>query len=256
MQQEQTHKKFHLKDIIVFENDEFIVLNKPSGMLSIPDRFNQELPSLKKLLKNQFGNIFVVHRLDRDTSGIILFAKNEDTHKFFSQAFENREVEKTYCGIVHGKMANKKGTISEPIAEHPALNGKMQIHRKGKSSVTHYEVLEELGNFSFVQFIIETGRTHQIRVHMQHLGHPVVCDEFYGTKDPILLSTLKKKFKLSKSEFEEKPILSRLALHAWKLKLKDEKGIEHQFEAPLEKDMKATLQQLRKINNSQGVENS
>ena len=246
MEAEQTHKKLHLKDLIVFENDEIVILNKPSGVLSVPDRFDQSLISLKQLLRNHFGNIFVVHRLDRDTSGIILFAKNEVSHKYFSQAFEKREVEKTYYGIVHGKMTDQKGTIAESIAEHPAANGKMMIDHKGKPSVTHYEVLEEARNFSFVQFIIETGRTHQIRVHMQHLGHSVVCDEFYGTKDPILLSSLKKKFKLSKNELEERPILARLALHAWKLSFKDHSGKHFSFEAPLPKDMRAFLQQLKK----------
>lgn len=247
MQEEVKHKKLHLKDIILFEDDEIVILNKPSGLLSVPDRYDQDLPSLKRLLRDQYGDIFVVHRLDRDTSGIILFAKNEEAHKFYSRSFENRLVEKVYYSIVHGRLSDKKGTVAESIAEHPSGNGKMMIHHKGKPSVTHYEVLEEHAGFSFIQCTIETGRTHQIRVHLQHLGHPVVCDELYGSKDPVYLSSLKKNFKLSKAELEERPILSRLALHAWKLSFQNKNGKEFSFEAPLPKDMKAFLQQLKKL---------
>ncbi|HLY71971.1 MAG TPA: RNA pseudouridine synthase, partial [Puia sp.] len=120
--------------------------------------------------------------------------------------------------------------------------------KKGKPSITDYEVLEEFGSYSLVQFHIHTGRTHQIRVHMQHLGHPVVCDELYGNGEPVLVSSFKKKFKLSKFAEEEKPILSRLALHAWSLEIPDANGNEYTIEAPMPKDMKAFLQQLRKWN--------
>jgi 23S rRNA pseudouridine955/2504/2580 synthase/23S rRNA pseudouridine1911/1915/1917 synthase len=122
----------------------------------------------------------------------------------------------------------------------------MIIHKRGKASVTDYEVLEEFGKYSFVRFQIHTGRTHQIRVHMQYLGHPLVCDDLYGDPTPILLSTLKKKFKLSKNELEERPIMSRLALHAAALHFKDATGEKLQLEAEMPKDMRALLQQLRK----------
>ena len=230
---------------IIFENDDFIVLNKPAGVLSIPDREGKE-ESLKSRLQEKYEQIFVVHRLDRDTSGLIIFAKNQSTHKYFSQLFENRTVEKIYTGLVSGILSEKKRTIDAPIAENTHKAGQMLIHRRGKASLTDYEVLEEFGVYSFLQFQIHTGRTHQIRVHMQHIGHPIACDELYGTGDPILLSSIKKKFKLSKSEEMERPILSRLALHSSQLKFKDEKGVGHSFEAPLPKDMAALLQQLRK----------
>jgi 23S rRNA pseudouridine955/2504/2580 synthase/23S rRNA pseudouridine1911/1915/1917 synthase len=120
------------------------------------------------------------------------------------------------------------------------------VHKKGKPSVTDYEVLEEFGWYSLVQFQIHTGRTHQIRVHMQHLGHPIVCDELYGEARPIFISSFKRNFKLSRSEEEERPILHRLGLHAHRLRFKDEARNEYSLEAPLPKDMKALLQQLRK----------
>lgn len=123
----------------------------------------------------------------------------------------------------------------------------MVTAQKGKASVTEYEVEEEFGHFSFVNFKILTGRTHQIRVHMKFLEHAIVCDDLYGNGKPVFLSVLKKKFKLAKQDEEERPILSRLALHARKLICKDALGTQHEFEAPLPKDMKALLQQLKKL---------
>lgn len=231
-------------DIIV-ENDHFIVLNKPAGLLSIPDREGKEL-SLKNILQGKYGQIFTVHRLDRGTSGIIVFAKDEDTHKFLSVAFEERTVAKYYLGIVNGTLPEKQKTIDMPIMEHPGKRGLMIVHKKGKPSVTDYEVIEEFGKFSLVQFRIHTGRTHQIRVHMQYTGNPIVCDELYGDGTPVRVSSFKKDFKLSKHDEEERPILGRLGLHAERLQFTDATGYMYSLEAEMPKDMRALLQQLRK----------
>ncbi|SJZ76342.1 23S rRNA pseudouridine955/2504/2580 synthase [Sediminibacterium ginsengisoli] len=229
---------------IIAENDQFIALNKPSGLLSIPDRAGEEI-SLKDILKEKYGQIYTIHRLDKDTSGIIVFAKNEDSHKQLSALFEGRDVEKYYVGLVHGILMNSSGSIDAPIMEHPGKTAKMITHVKGKASLTDYEVLETFRQYSWLQFRIHTGRTHQIRVHMQHIGHSIVCDEIYGDPSPVLLSALKKKFKLSKADEEERPILSRLALHSHKLSftLNNER---FELEAPLPKDLRAVLQQLKK----------
>jgi 23S rRNA pseudouridine955/2504/2580 synthase/23S rRNA pseudouridine1911/1915/1917 synthase len=229
----------------IFENDHFIVLDKPAGLLSIPDREGKE-PSLKSILRRKYGNIFTVHRLDRDTSGVIVFAKDETTHKYLSGIFEERSVEKLYKGIVRGSLSEKKGAIDLPLMENPARPGYVVVNKRGKSSLTDYEVLEENGDYSLVQFLIHTGRTHQIRVHMQALGHPIACDELYGDSRPVFLSSIKRNFKLSRSEEQERPLLSRLALHAHSLRFNDEQGANHYFEAPLPRDMKAFLQQSRK----------
>jgi len=233
------------KPEIIFENDHFIAINKPAGLLSIPDREGKE-PSLKSWLREKYGNIFTVHRLDRDTSGVIVFAKDEDTHKYLSKVFEERAVEKIYAGLVQGTLAEKEGSIDASIVEHPAKPGLMIVAKKGKASLTDYEVKEELGLYSLVQFRIHTGRTHQIRVHMQHLGHPIVCDDTYGDGRPVFISSFKKNFKLSKHDEDERPILSRLALHSQLLHFQDEQGEFHTLEAPLPKDMRALIQQLKK----------
>jgi 23S rRNA pseudouridine1911/1915/1917 synthase len=234
-----------LQPDIVFENEQFIVLNKPAGLLSIPDRFGKDI-SLKVLLQEQYPQIFTVHRLDRDTSGLIVFAKDEETHKLLSQQFEDRSTNKIYAGFALGSLSPKSGQIDAPIAEHPSKKGTMMTHKKGKPSFTEYQVLEEFGAYSWMQFTILTGRTHQIRVHMHSIGHPIACDPLYGDGKPIYISSLKKNYKLSKSSEEETPMLNRLALHAWKLAFTGKEGERHNFEAPLPKDMKALLQQLRK----------
>lgn len=229
---------------IILENPDFVVVNKPSGLLSIPDRMGVEV-SLKDLLKQKYGQIYTVHRLDKDTSGIIIFAKNETSHKALSALFESREMEKFYLGLVQGQMMNPSGSIDAAIMEHPGKTTKMMTHVKGKPSLTDYEVQEQFRLYSWVRFQIHTGRTHQIRVHMQHIGHSIVCDEIYGDPKPLLLSSIKKNFKLAKVAEEEKPILSRLALHSSQLNFSYE-GVAYSLEAPLPKDLRAVLQQLKK----------
>lgn len=231
---------------IIFENDDFIAVDKASGVLTIPDRHDDTQPSLYKMLNNKYGKIFIVHRLDRDTSGLILFAKNEVTHKYLSQLFEQRKIEKNYLGIVRGSMPAQKGSVNEPIAEHPFRKGEMTVSKKGKPSLTDYEVLEDHGIYSLVLFDIHSGRTHQIRVHTKFIGHPIVGDTVYGDRKPVLLSSFKKKYKLSQHDEEERPILSRLALHSHRLLFTDQLGQQHNLEAPLPKDMKALLKQLKK----------
>ena len=187
-----------------------------------------------------------MHRLDKDTSGLIIFALNQMAHQHLSQQFEQRQTKKIYHGLLIGSPVNKQGSIDAPIGEHPAKNGTMIVHRKGKESLTDYEVLEDFGIYSWVQFQIHTGRTHQIRVHMQYVGHPIVCDDLYGDGEPVYLSSIKKNYHLSKNELEERPLLNRLALHAHRLSFVFHNK-KYEFEAPLAKDLSALLQQLRKV---------
>jgi 23S rRNA pseudouridine955/2504/2580 synthase/23S rRNA pseudouridine1911/1915/1917 synthase len=230
---------------IIRETGDFIAVNKPAGLLSIPDREAEEI-SLKRMLRDIYGEIYTVHRLDKGTSGVIVFARNEETHKFLSQLFEERTVEKYYVGIVKGTPLEKEKIIDAPIAQNSVKSSMMIIHKRGKPSVTEYKVLEEFGKYSLMRFRIHTGRTHQIRVHMQHAGYPIVCDELYGDGAPILLSAIKRKYNLSKNELEERPLLNRLGLHAQRLKFTDQHNNAYDLEAEMPKDMRAVLQQLRK----------
>ena len=233
---------------ILFEDEDIVILNKPAGLLSIPDRIGKEV-SLKSLLQDKYGEIYTVHRLDQFTSGLIVFAKNTTAHKKVSELFEGRTIEKKYLGLVLGHPP-AKGIIDQPMMEHPVKKGTMVIHSKGKNALTSYEVLTYYKSYAWVSFQIHTGRTHQIRLHSQHIGHPIVADEVYGDGQKLFLSSIKKKnYKLSKLTEEEKPLLARQALHAHSLTFLYKQKELH-IEAPISKDLLATLQQLDKWNNT------
>src|SRR5664279_2958001 len=136
----------HVKEVsIVFENEDFVAVNKAAGTLTIPDRHDETQLSLYQILLQQYGKIFIVHRLDRETSGLVLFAKTEVSHKYLSQLFEQRNIEKIYLVITCGSFHTKKGSFNEAIAEHPLRKGVMIVSKKGKPSLTDYEVMEDYG---------------------------------------------------------------------------------------------------------------
>lgn len=233
---------------IIYQDQDLVVVNKPAGLLTLPDRFKPaEKPNLKVQLDQLFEKVWTVHRLDKETSGLLVFALNEDSHKMLSQQFQDRTVEKTYLAILEGTPAESKGTIDRPIGPNPAKPGQMIVVKKGKPSVSHYEVLESFRKFSLAAFRIETGRTHQIRVHAAAMGHPLAVDSFYGRRASLSLSEIKTKgFQLGKTQ-EERPLLNRIALHSNKLIILHP-GTKQplSFEASLPKDLKAVLNQLRK----------
>ena len=214
-------------------------------MLTIPDREQTE-KSLKEYLTDKYGSIFIVHRLDKDTSGLILFAKNETTHKYLCKNFEDRVVEKFYLGLVIGEPQERKGIMDFHIAEHNITKGLMAVHRSGKESQTGYEVLDANPHYSLVSFQLFTGRTHQIRVHTKEIGHPLACDHLYGDGKQIFLSSIKKNYKLSKHDDEEKALVNRLALHSYKLNFADEHGIKMELCAEAPKEFKVLMKQLQK----------
>ena len=231
---------------ILLETDDFVAINKPSGLLTIPDREQSE-KSLKEMLIDKYTQIFTVHRIDKDTSGLVIFARNENTHRYLSGLFTERKIEKIYLGIVLGKPDNSSGTIIANIGENPAHKGLMNVHRNGKHAHTDYEVIDSNANFSLLSFKLHTGRTHQIRVHAKEIGHPLACDPLYGDGKPVLLSNLKKKFKLSKHDEAERPMIGRLALHAYQLNFETSAGELIKLEAPIPKTFRALMIQLKKL---------
>jgi 23S rRNA pseudouridine1911/1915/1917 synthase len=235
-----------LEKNILAETVNWVAVNKSSGMLSIPDRFNQAIPSVLSLLQKKFGEIYTVHRLDKDTSGVIIYAKNREYHKWLSQGFESRQVLKHYVALVSGRVRQPAGTIDLPLTEHPAVHGKMIIAKKGKQARTDYELVEDFNLYSLLKIRIYTGRTHQIRVHLANLGHPVVGDSLYGSPAPVYLSRIKTRYRPVKDQEKEIPLLDRLALHAFQIQFPDPSGESVTLEAPLHKDMNAVLSQLRK----------
>ncbi len=234
---------------IIYDDDDIIIVNKPADLLTIPDRFAADKLSVSKLLTAQFGKIFILHRLDRETSGILVFAKNEHAHRNISMQFDHKEgVEKVYYALLNGVLHQESGEIDKPIGENPAVPGKMMITSQlGKPSLTLYRVAERFKNYTLVEADIRTGRTHQIRVHFQCIGYPLAADRLYGTRPELFLSDIKKRgFRLSK-ETEELPIMARTTLHAFRLSFTHPTtGEKVSFEAPPPKDFTALLKQLRK----------
>jgi 23S rRNA pseudouridine955/2504/2580 synthase/23S rRNA pseudouridine1911/1915/1917 synthase len=231
---------------IMFEDSEIVVLNKAAGLLVLPDRYDPAIPNLYGLLKNKYGQIYVVHRIDKETSGLIIFAKNETSHRILNEQFENRETEKTYRAICVGEPLQDEGRIDLALAEDGGKKGRMRIDQAdGKNAVTNYRVMERFEGFSSIEAKPETGRTHQIRVHLKAINLPILGDSVYGGGQGFFLSQIKPGYRLNG---EEKPLLSRTALHAARLSVLHPGT--HQpvtFETDLPKDMKIVLNYLRKF---------
>lgn len=232
---------------VLFEDEHMVIINKPAGLLTLPDRFKADKPNLLAWLNKVYGKIWTVHRLDRDTSGIICFAKNEEAHRALSIKFENRDVKKIYHLIVQGRVSPTEGIIDKGIANHPTIGGRKIISNKGKAATTTYKVLELFKAFSYIEANILTGRTHQIRVHFQAIGHPLAVDATYGNKEAFYLSAVKgKSYRRGKNQ-EERPLMHRHTLHAQALEIAHPITEEVlAIEAPLPKDFSAVLNQLKK----------
>lgn len=232
---------------IIHEDEALVIINKPANYRAIPDRFKLDLPNVQQFLKQKFGAIFTVHRIDMETSGIMIFAKNAEVHKLLNEQFENRTIEKKYLALTSGNIHNESGIIDKAITRHPYIKGKMMVHAKGKASHSEYTVLERFKHYTLVEVLIKTGRTHQIRVHLESMGYPLAVDQLYARNTAFFLSELKGRKYRSSREAEERPLMSRCTLHAHSLGFKHPiTGVAHHFEADLPKDFRAVLKQLRK----------
>jgi len=232
---------------IIFEDDHLIAINKPSQLLVIPDRWDPNKPSLFAMLQHRYPDtkIYVVHRLDQDTSGVILFAKSAAAHKHLNQQMEHREVEKIYFALVDGEI-KEDGVVDLAIDTDRGKKGKAAIHKKGKESETEYQIVEQFKGYTFLKVIPKTGRTHQIRVHLQAIGHPLIIDPLYGNSEPIFLSNLKRKYRF-KSDQEERPLIDRLTLHAAEICFAHPMtGEKMRISAEIPKDMRILLNMLGK----------
>lgn len=233
---------------VIFADEDMIVLNKRSGILIAADRYNPDAPRLDLLAEKEFGKLFAVHRIDKDTSGIIIYARNAEAQRALSMQFEKREVEKTYHALVYGHPMWQKLEVKLPLLPDGDAHHRTVVNKKaGKPSVTNFRLIGSCGPYSWIEAKPKTGRTHQIRVHLAENGLSIVCDPLYsGNQKPVRLSEIKKKW--NGDEFEERPLLSRLALHAYKIEVNHPKtGERVSFTAPYPKDMDATRKQLNKL---------
>lgn len=234
----------------VFEDDWIVVINKPANLLVLPDRFDQSIANLYHLLRNRYGDIFVAHRIDRETSGLIVFAKKEESHRGLTQQFESRTVQKTYQAICRGESSDGTWTIGFQLGPSRNSKGKMRIDQQhGKEARTDFKVLEQFDGYSHVEASPKTGRTHQIRVHLSAISLPILGDPLYGGGDRFYLSQIKPKYKLVG---EENPLLNRTALHASKIVfLHPFSGQLINLETDLPKDMNIVLKYLRQLRGKQ-----
>jgi 23S rRNA pseudouridine1911/1915/1917 synthase len=235
---------------IIYEDQDLIVLNKQPDMIVHPARGNTHGTIVNALafysdeLSSGLGEFRpgIVHRLDKNTTGVMVVTKNDAAQWKIAKQFENRQVNKTYLAIVHGTPDLTADRISVPLGVHPKIREKYTIRPEtGKEAVTFYELLESFRGFSLLKLIPKTGRTHQIRVHLSYIKHPIVADDMYGGKFIYL-------WQLADAEpAVQEPILSRVALHAFSLEFKHPTtGRAVEFQAPLPQDMQNLLDALRK----------
>ncbi|MDU6347384.1 MAG: RluA family pseudouridine synthase [Clostridium sp.] len=180
---------------IVYEDDDLLVVNKPKGMVVHPAPGNRDKTLVNALLYHCGDSLSgingvirpgIVHRIDKDTSGLLIVAKNDFAHQSLAAQIKEHSFTREYEAVVYGHLREQSGTVDAPIGRHPTDRKKMTVTQKNsRRAVTHYQVLEELPGFSYVRLRLETGRTHQIRVHMAYLGHPVAGDPVYGPKKVI-----------------------------------------------------------------------
>jgi 23S rRNA pseudouridine955/2504/2580 synthase len=234
------HQKINFKDWIVFEDDDYLVINKPAYVSTLEDRTGAAY--ILQLATQYFEGCQVCHRLDKETSGALLLSKNSEAYKHANAQFADRTVEKTYHAVADGIHNLDEERID--LALHVGSSGTVRVSRAGKPSTTIVSSLKRYKHHTLVECKPVTGRMHQIRVHMSAIGAPLVADLAYGGKD-LYLSTIKKKYK-PKVEKEERPLLARVGLHAYSLKFKDLKGNIQVIACPYPKDFQTVLNQLEK----------
>ena len=222
-----------------YEDEHLLVIDKPSGLLVLPDRFDRSLPNLYEGLRSHLGEVFVVHRIDRETSGLLVFAKNARAHAALSMLFENRQVEKSYVALCRGLSGRPNGEIRTPV---PVRTGGVVVERASES---RYRVIEAFRGYCLMEVKPLTGRTHQIRIHLASIGLPIVADALHGDGRPFYLSEIKVSYRPGPEG--ERPILARAALHAAELRFPHPVGAQALVLcSDLPKDMRSAVRALRK----------
>jgi 23S rRNA pseudouridine955/2504/2580 synthase/23S rRNA pseudouridine1911/1915/1917 synthase len=239
----------------LFDDADLIAVVKPAGLATIPGR--AETDSVLERLARQIAipctgtddpRLRVVHRLDKETSGVLLFAKNRTAQQFVSHQFQNNTIRKEYLALVVGRMPENEGRIEADLGVHPTDKLRMAVVKHGgRPAITEWRVESAFRDCSLLRVFPKTGKTHQIRVHLRHIGHPLLIDPLYNRVRPgvtpgLMLSQFKRGYK--RGAGEERPLISRLTLHAERLQVVHPNGTELDLRAPLPKDLHAAISAL------------
>ncbi len=235
---------------IIYQDEDILVVNKPSGISVTKDRSGKIdlIPALQRQ-KGLDREIRLIHRLDKDTSGVMVMAFNPQTQSIYSSCFEKRLVKKTYLALVSGMLVHETGTIRTALSQGDSKPHLMSVNpRKGKPAITDYSLLADFGMLSLVAVMPLTGRTHQIRAHLSSISLPLAIDPLYGSNKPVLLSDFKAGYRVAKGR-KEKPLIERLTLHAYQLELPEIDGrAAMTFVAALDKKFAGAIKMLTKHN--------
>ena len=239
---------------ILLDTPDLVAIQKPAGLATIPGR--GEKTSALEQLAAQLGlpcsgqadpRVRVVHRLDKDTSGVLLFARHVAAQRHLSHQFQNNTVAKEYLALIAGRPSEDEGETDLRLGPHPGDPKRMAVSKQGRPARTAWKVEQRFRAHALLRVFPKTGKTHQIRVHLKHAGLPLAIDPLYNPKaPPLLLSSFKRDYRPTQGE-EERPLITRLTLHAEKLRFSDLSGAEVELVAPLPKDLRATLNQLAKF---------
>lgn len=227
---------------IIFENPDFLVINKPTGLITHPRSKTDNSPSVTQWLVSKYPQAQnvgdtpelrpgIIHRLDKDTSGLLLLCKTQEAFSYFKKIFQSRQIQKTYLALVYGNVSPTEGTIDMPIGklghrQTTRISGNKEL--VGQESVTDYKTVKKVGDYTLLEVQPKTGRTHQIRVHLNAIHHPIVGDVMYGRK--------------------KEAVESRLMLHAWKLEFKSPSGDNLSLEAAPPEDFTRVIDALARQN--------
>jgi RluA family pseudouridine synthase len=238
---------------ILQQDHDLVIVDKPAGLATIPGR--GEASSVLQVLAEQLNlpdagttdpRIRVVHRLDKETSGVLLFAKHVAAQRFLSHQFQNNAVVKEYLAIIAGNPQSDSGEIDASIAPHPTIKGRMVISRQGRPARTLWRVETRFRRYSVLRCFPKTGKTHQIRVHLASIGLPLAVDPVYNARaGELFLSHFKHDYRTNRQGVE-RPLIARLTLHAEKLSFDSPSGQRIQAAAMLPKDFRAAWNQLQR----------
>ncbi|CAN5426226.1 RluA family pseudouridine synthase [soil metagenome] len=231
-------KTLAFSDLIVFKNEDYILINKPPFIATLEDRV--EPVNILALAREAEPDPQVCHRLDKDTSGVLAIARNPEAYRHLSMQFEHREVSKVYHAVADGRHDLENVVVDRPILKQN--DGTVRLSSQGKNAETSFSTLANYSKHTLIECRPVTGRMHQIRIHLASLGAPITGDEVYGGK-PFLISSVKRVFKVKKDE-DEKPLMKRMALHAFSLEFYGLDGQLISTQAPYPKDFTALVKQL------------